>query len=228
MNKVAFLTTIFPVREDFLIDFFDSLSKQTYNKFDVLVVNDGFKNFINVKKKYQNLSITELTYSDTPAKNREYGINYCIEQNYDFLIFGDIDDYFSENRVEECIKFLKLYDVVVNDLSLFNENSIYEKKYISNRINHKSIINKEFIENKNIFGFSNSAVKIKNLEKQLFDNQLVAVDWYFFKQLLQNGFSAIFINTTLSFYRQYSDNIVGLSNNNGEYPLWWERRKKLS
>ena len=225
MNKVAFLTTIFPVREDFLIDFFDSLSRQTYDKFDVLVVNDGYKNFISIKKRYQNLSIIELTFSDTPAKNREYGINYCIDNKYDFLIFGDCDDYFSENRVEELLKNLVTFDVVVNDLILFNDNGIYEKMYISNRIEHKTKIDYEFIENKNIFGFTNTAIKLKKLNKVSFESFLVAVDWHFFRQLLKNGWSAVFINTAFSFYRQHSDNIVGLTNKSGEHLLWWEKSK---
>ena len=86
MKNVAFLTTIFPMKEQFLIDFFDSLSRQTHDKFDVIVVNDGYDIFYDVKMKYQNLSIIELPYSDTPAKNREYGINYCIDNKYDILI----------------------------------------------------------------------------------------------------------------------------------------------
>lgn len=225
MKKVVFLTTIFPVREEFLIDFFDSLSRQTYDKFDVLVVNDGYKNFMNIKKRYQNLSIIELTCIDTPAKNREYGINYCIDKKYDVLIFGDCDDYFSENRVEESLKNLEMFDVVVNDLTLFNENGIYEKMYISNRIEHKTKIDYQFIENKNIFGFTNTAIKLKKLNIVSFKSFLVAVDWYFFQQLLKNGYSAVFINTAISFYRQHTDNTVGLTNKIGEHLLWWEKSK---
>ena len=86
MNKVAFLTTIFPMNEQFLIDFFESLVLQTHKGFDVVVVNDGYANFNEIKLKYSMLNIVELKHCDTPAKNREYGINYCIECRYKKLI----------------------------------------------------------------------------------------------------------------------------------------------
>ncbi|MDQ7060728.1 MAG: glycosyltransferase [Sulfurimonas sp.] len=184
-KKIAFLTTIFPMKKEYLIDFFNSLQNQTINKFDIIVVNDGYNDFDKIKMHYgNNLNIIELKYSNSIAKNREYGINYCIENNYDILIFGDSDDYFDENRVEKSIELLKTNDIVVNDLSLFNENAIYEKKYISNRIENNSIINIEFIRDKNIFGLSNTAILLKNLDKISLYDDLIAVDWYIFTLLL--------------------------------------------
>ena len=60
LNNVAFLTTIFPMEEQFLIDFFDSLSKQTYKNFDVIVVNDGYRGFDEIKERYCKLNLIEL------------------------------------------------------------------------------------------------------------------------------------------------------------------------
>ena len=224
MKNVAFLTTIFPMEERFLIDFFDSLSGQTYDNFDVIVVNDGYDNFYDVKMKYQNLSIIELPYSDTPAKNREYGINYCIKRKYDILIFGDSDDYFSNNRVELSLNMLNSNDIVVNDVSLFSDRGVYETMYISNRLSDNSKVNYSYIKNKNIFGLSNTALKINILSKVSFDKDLVAVDWYLYKGLLKNGCKAIFTNKAITYYRQHKDNTIGLQAVKGKYYLWWEQR----
>jgi len=224
MKNVAFLTTIFPMEGQFLIDFFDSLSGQTYDNFDVIVVNDGYDNFYDVKMKYQNLSIIELPYSDTPAKNREYGINYCIEHKYDILIFGDSDDYFSNNRVELSLNMLNSNDIVVNDVSLFSDRGVYETMYISNRLSDNSKVNYSYIKNKNIFGLSNTALKINILSKVSFDKDLVAVDWYLYKGLLKNGCKAIFTNKAITYYRQHKDNTIGLQAVKGKYYLWWEQR----
>jgi len=224
MKNVAFLTTIFPMEGQFLIDFFDSLSGQTYDNFDVIVVNDGYDNFYDVKMKYQNLSIIELPYSDTPAKNREYGINYCIEHKYDILIFGDSDDYFSNNRVELSLNILNSNDIVVNDVSLFDDRGVYETMYISNRLSDNSKVNYSYIKNKNIFGLSNTALKINILSKVSFDKDLVAVDWYLYKGLLKNGCKAIFTNKAITYYRQHKDNTIGLQAVKGKYYLWWEQR----
>lgn len=209
--KIAFLTTIFPTKNEYLVDFFDSLEQQTFKNFDVIVLNDGYENFEAILQKYPNLKIIELPYKNTPAKNREYGINFVKENNYDILIFGDSDDYFEKNRIEKSIELLNAYDIVVNDVSLFNQDGIYNKKYFSNRIRNHSEINLDFIKEKNIFGLSNTALATNILDKIEFDDDLIAVDWYLFSFLLLKNKKAIFTNETQTFYRQYSNNTIGLS-----------------
>ena len=223
MNKVAFLTTVFPKNEEFLKPFFNSLSTQTFKNFDLVIVNDNFKNLNFYKNLYSNLNIIEINSSNTPAKNREAGINYCIDQKYDFLIFGDSDDYFQKNRVKKSLEFLKKTDVVVNDLSLFNIDGVFKEKYISHRINNLENIDLEFIKDKNIFGMSNTAINLKKLTKVFFDDKIVAVDWYFFKRLLEKGLKAIFTNETITYYRQHEKNTIGLSVKKNIYKLWWEK-----
>ena len=224
--KIAFLTTIFPMKKQFLFDFFNSLNNQTHDNFDVVVANDGYSNFNEIKLKYGKLNIVELEYSNTPAKNREYGINYCIERKYDILIFGDSDDYFSNNRVELSLNILNSNDIVVNDVSLFDDRGVYETMYMSNRLSNNSKVNYSYIKNKNIFGLSNTALKINILSRVSFDKDLVAVDWYLYKGLLKNGCKAIFTNKAITYYRQYKDNTVGLQAVKGKYYLWWEQRDR--
>ena len=224
--KIAFLTTIFPMKRQFLIDFFNSLNNQTHDNFDVVVANDGYSNFNEIKLKYGKLNIVELECSNTPAKNREYGINYCIERKYDILIFGDSDDYFSDNRVELALEALNSNDIVVNDVSLFDNDGTYEDMYISNRLENDSKVDYDYIKNKNIFGLSNTALKTNILSKVSFDKDLVAVDWYLYKGLLKNGCKAIFTNKAITYYRQYKDNTVGLQAVKGKYYLWWEQKDR--
>jgi len=221
--KVAFMTTIFPMQKEYLIEFFNSLNSQTHKIFDIIVINDGYKNFEEVRNKYNDLNIIELKYSSTISKNREYGINYIIDNNYDILIFGDSDDYFKKNRIEKSLELLKFNDIVVNDLTLFDKNGIHKKKYISNRVQSNTIIKYDFIKDKNIFGLSNTALNINILDKVNFDNNLIAVDWYLYKKLLKSQAKAIFTNTTETYYRQYDNNIVGLDSENSLFPLWWEK-----
>lgn len=210
MQKVAFLTTVFPTNEQYLCSFFDSLQEQTYKNFDIVVVNDGCKDFQENITAYNELNIIELKHSNTAAKNREHGINYCIKNNYDILVFGDSDDYFEKNRVEKSLELLKENDIIVNDLSLFEDENIYEEKYLSHRLDNLALIDLEFIKDKNIFGLSNTAIRLKGLEKITIPNDLIAVDWYFFSVLLCKGKKALFTNETISYYRQHQENIVGL------------------
>ena len=222
MNSIAFLTTVFPKNEKFLTLFFNSLSTQTYKNFDLVIVNDNLKNLDYYKDLYSNLNIININSSNTPAKNREVGINYCIDQKYEVLIFGDSDDYFKNNRIKKLLEYLKKADVVVNDLSLFDDNGVYEKNYLSNRLKNLDVIDLKFTKDKNIFGMSNTAIKLQDIEKVSFNKEIIAIDWYFFKTILKKGLKAIFTNETETFYRQHKNNTAGLSIKNNKYYLWWE------
>ncbi len=224
-NKVSFLTTVFSNNSQYLNNFFESLKTQTFKDFDVVVVNDGYEKFEDIKKKYeQSLNIIEIKYLNTPAKNRERGVNFCIDSKYETIIFGDSDDYFANNRVEKSIELLKNNDIVVNDLNLFDDKGVYEEKYMSHRLNNYDVIDIEFIKDKNIFGMSNTALKLKDVSKVSFDPEIAAVDWYFFRNLLTKGLKAMFTNETVSYYRQHENNMVGLNREGDMYYLWWEKK----
>jgi len=224
VKNVAFLTVIFPMKEEYLIDFFNSLTNQTFNKFDVIVINDGYKNFRDIQIKYEDLSIIELPFSDTPSKNREFGINYCIKKNYDILIFGDSDDYFTNNRIAKSIDLLTNHNIVVNDLTTFDETGILHNNYFSNRLKNNQIIDYNFIINKNILGLSNTAINLKILDKVLINRNEVAVDWFIFKNLLKLDYKAIFTNEIITYYRQHYNNTLGLKEEGGEFLFWWEKK----
>ena len=222
-KKIAFFSTIFLENKKYIPDFFNSVVDQTYSLFDVVIVNDGYDEQEQLIEQYSSLNIVILEAGKNPIENREKGINYCIEQGYDILIFGDSDDYFSRNRVEKSIELLSKYSIVVNDLNLFDGSGVYECKYISNRLTNYTEINYDFIENKNIFGLSNTALNINILGLVKFNKETIALDWVLYKNLLKNGNTAIFTNETTTYYRQYDKNLLGLNSNNGDYLLWWEK-----
>lgn len=197
---------------EYLFTFFTSLQKQTYQQFDVIVINDNYEGLNILKKTFVELNIIELKYSNTPAKNREYGINYVIDNGYSILVFGDSDDYFDYDRVQVSVEKLKDCDVLVNDLALFNEEGVYQQKYMSNRIQDGSQVDVEFIKDKNIFGLSNTALNLSILgsSRVFFPQELVAVDWYFYTKLLLENAKAIFTNKVQTYYRQHGANTVGM------------------
>jgi len=208
------------MKKTYLYDFFNSLSIQTFKNFDLVVINDGYVGFGEFIEEFNSLNIIELHSSDTPAKNREFGINFVRKNNYDILVFGDSDDYFSTNRIEISINKLKHSNIVVNDLSLFNEaDGIFSKQYLSERISNNSKIEIDYIKEKNIFGMTNSAVNVKILQEVIFDKRLVAVDWHLFSILLLARHEAIFTNETETFYRQYDGNTIGIGSKTDESVL---------
>ena len=210
-NNVGFLTTVFPMSEEYLNNFFTSLASQSYSKFDIILINDGYEDVFKFIEKFSDLSIIEVKSHDTPAKNREKGINFALDNDYEILVFGDSDDYFKSNRIEKSISLLNDNDIVVNDLTLFNNHGVYEENYLSNRIKNNTIVNVHDVKNKNIFGFTNTAIRLNNVPRVIFSDLLIATDWFFFTTLLLLDLKAIFTNSTCSFYRQYDKNTLGIN-----------------
>lgn len=116
-RKVAFLTTIYPINETFVHEFMQSLSQQTYSHFDLIIINDGFESLNSFKLLYSKINIIELNSHNNIAKNRSALIDYAKNNNYEILIFGDVDDKFKNNRVELSIKKLNEFDIIVNELT---------------------------------------------------------------------------------------------------------------
>ena len=210
-SNIVFLTTIFPASKQYLTHFFSSLANQTYKNFDLLVVNDGVSNFDKIKEQYNYLNIIYYNVNSTPSKNREFGINKVIELKYDYIIFGDSDDYFKENRIEVVSDLLLEYDIVINDITNFSSNNI-EYNFLSKILNKTAQpIN---IVDGNLLGFSNSAINTNLIKQNVqFKDNLIAVDWFFFSTLLlNNDYSIYFTDKTETFYRQHDKNTIGFFN----------------
>ncbi|WP_029846620.1 NeuD/PglB/VioB family sugar acetyltransferase [Vibrio parahaemolyticus] len=210
--KTAVLTTIFPINEEYVHDYFNSLEHQTVQGFDVILVNDGFGDLNVFKNLYSNLNIIELESAGNIAKNREVMCQFALKNQYEAAVFADIDDHFSENRIAHSLELLREYDVVVNDLTAFNENKELAVQILSSRITDGDEISLDFIRDKNLFGLSNTAIRLVGLEADTFrfPRTLIAVDWFLFTRLLYQSKRAVFTNQAITFYRQHQENTVGI------------------
>lgn len=210
--KTAVLGVVFPAVERFLDDYFVSLKRQTFKDFDLVLVNDGLDNLSEFQDKY-SLSITEVKCSGTPAKIREFAINQIKSRGYQYLVFTDSDDVLSDDRITKSIELLRDNDVVVNDLTTISSTGKVETSlYITNRLKNNANISFDFIKDKNIFGFTNTSIRVDCIKSPLsFDEDSVAVDWYLFSMLLKQGSRAVFTNEAETFYRIYESNVIGIS-----------------
>lgn len=212
MPKTAILTTTYPVDNLIAEDFFISLKNQTNQDFDLIIVNDGFSELEFFIKKYKSLRIRVLPFSGSTAKNRENGIKYCLDKGYEYIIFCDFDDYFSKNRVENSLSFLKKYKIVVNEIIPFNhETKIEDEGYISKRMCNLETFSPEFLFDKNICGMSNTAVKTDIICDFSLPDDIIGIDWYFFSMImLKSNIKGIFTNESATYYRQYENNTLGI------------------
>ena len=222
MAKTAFLTTIFPACEKYLPDFFTSLQNQTFKDFDIVVVIENVD-----KSQIKDLCTSEMTVkvvNSTQASavgNRIQGLQYIVENGYNIVVFGDCDDTFSTNRVEESLKTLETADIAVNELMLVDENlTLLHNNYLSQRLENNQRLDADFIKDKNVFGLSNTALRTNILPE--FDEipDVIAFDWYLYAEILENSeISTRFTDQCFTNYRQHEQNITGMNNLDESYIL---------
>jgi len=211
LTSTVVFTVVFPQVETYLDDFFTSLRNQTAKDFDIFVANDGLENFEAYKEKYNDLEIREKKTTGTPAQVRNKGLEKIKEEGYQEIVFSDADDFYADNRVEKVKELLKQNDIVVNDLDLVDQKGrALMQSYLSKRVRNQQKIDASFVDDKNIFGLCNTAVKTQSLKDVSFQEECIAGDWYVFSRLLNNGNTAIFTNETKSYYRQHESNTIGM------------------
>lgn len=209
------MTVAYSAALPFFCDFFDSLRNQTYKHFDVLIINDGISEFPT--HLLHGLHHTIIDYTSTPSKNREFGLNKAYELGYEHVILCDIDDFCNSNRIELSKKKLKNFDCVVNDLNIISKSGkIITEEYFSSGRKIPTEITLEYIIDKNLCGFSNTALNIKKIYPIVLPEEIKIVDWYFFTNLLIRGFSIGFEQQALTYYRQHDNNAIGITYKNIE------------
>lgn len=217
-NKTLLVGVVFPGVEKYLDDYLYSLNNQTDKYFDILIINDGVKR--EALNKFQYYTNIDINSKLSPATIRQLAYNYAIQNEYSNLIFSDTDDFFSNNRIKIIKTYLQNYDFVCNDMTLVDENKNTLKDFfLSEFISYHEFNNLDSLINKNLIGLGNSAIKLNRKLNINIPENIIAVDWFIYTVLLLNNCKGVFTNETLTFYRQYNDNLVGVSNKLSEQRL---------
>jgi len=209
-NNALLIGVIYPKVQKYLSDYCKSIKSQDMNKFDILILNDGFISRFPLKNK--RITIIDIKNKLTPTEIRMLGIEYAIENNYKYVIFSDTDDYFSLNRISVSINKLEKYDFVFNELYLINEKKdVIQKSYYTNILKKVEYLSYLEITNRNLFGLGNTAAKVIKLKDLFIPKEIIAVDWWIFSILLLNKYKGGFIKEAITYYRQHNNNFIGIS-----------------
>lgn len=209
-NNALLISVIYPKVKKYLEDYCKSIEFQDINRFDILILNDGFTGDFPLKNK--RITIVNIKSKLTPAEIRMLGIKYALENDYKYVIFSDSDDYFSSNRISVSINKLEKYDFVFNELYLTNKKKdVIQKSFYHNIIKKIEYTNYLEIIDRNLFGLGNTAVKINILEDLFIPKEINAVDWWIFSILLLNQCKGGFIKEAITYYRQHNNNFIGIS-----------------
>lgn len=214
MKDVVVVTVIHNLSLDYLNDYLLSIANQNFKDFDLLlfaqsIAEEKISYDIRSFSKYFNISIEETDILNVP-KLREHINDFLLDSDYEFCIFTDSDDIFPQNYVNKLFKSLKSgIDVVFSNPNLF-KGDIKVDNYFSGQVPDK--VNFEFLLEKNCIGFGNSAIMVDVVDKLSFPEDILAVDWWFYTNILFNGSSAKFIEDANLFYRLYESNTAGFLN----------------
>ena len=107
---ISILIPIYNTPIKFIKECFDSIEKQTYKEFEVIIVNDGSNkkttNYLSKIKK-ENWYVYHIEKSGI-SKALNFGLNKC---NFNLVARMDSDDIMLENRLEKQVEFFKKNEV---------------------------------------------------------------------------------------------------------------------
>ena len=216
MSKNAIATVFYPEAKNYIVDFLLSVKDQTMDDFVLIILNNGLKNINNYFKGIRITYIIEEIKLPA-ALARERLIKIALNQSIEKIIFADCDDIMHPDRLEISLEKLTYFDVVVNDVCLFN-NNLNLDKYFSNSLSNLQNIDLNMLYEKNFMGLSNTAVKSEVLKMNLKPSNpyLKAYDWFLWSKILLKKKSTIFIDKPLTKYRIHGNNIAHLNKNFSE------------
>ncbi|MBB6454539.1 hypothetical protein HNQ94_003028 [Salirhabdus euzebyi] len=213
--NVAFGTVIYEEGFDYSLEYIKSLNQQTYNDFDLLLLNDNLsKNKLDFIT--DNLKVTPKIYQGTnglkPHELRVELIQIAKSKNYDIIIFGDFDDVFSEDRIASIMmEFNEDFGFFYNDLYSLEFNNKFFSELPDITQNIDSILESNYV------GLSNSALNLNLVNQKIICdlNQCsnTIFDWYLYSLLLLLGLKGKKIKNGKTFYRLHSLNVAGKSEN---------------
>ena len=210
MSKVLAFTVVYPQAEKYIGDFIKCLSQQTFSYFDVLIVNDRC-NQEDISEAFSAFNTHLINSNESPSKNRQIGIEYAFNNNYDYLVFCDIDDWFLPNRFETSLYYIKNADIVVNNLNIVGEHR--ERlcdRYFSFSIDTSIVIDSNYLKDKNLLGLSNTAIKVQEKALVEFPKDISIGDWYYYSICAERGLTIVYCDDALTDYRQHDNNLIGI------------------
>lgn len=209
MNS-ALVTYVYPQAIRYFSDLANSIKTQTYRDFDFIVFGDGISAHDLPSIDYNYLFIP---ISGSLAEIRIKSLAILKGMHYSKLVFVDADDTLVKNRMELSIELLNSYHIICNDLNTINESGLLMgAKIWSKRIKNGFEFNHEFLIDKNILGFGNTAIRREMLKFwiTLPSSEVMAPDWFVFYLLLrESGKFACFSSLSQTNYRQHESNIAG-------------------
>lgn len=205
------VTYCYPSAVKYITSFLQSLERQNSIDFDLFVFNDSVE---NLESYFLETSIRTFIFdvSGTPQQIRFDSISVIRNSSYTNVIFQDVDDTMSSNRLSVTAELLTENPIVVCNLSITDEFGVVTTPNIwASRIEDGITFGASFIRDYNLVGFGNTGIRKELLESEVkFESEHIAADWFLFYQIMHNTLSkAIFTSDCCVYYRQHDNSLAG-------------------
>ncbi len=207
--------------EEYLCHQLDSLFKQTYNNFSLIISDDSSSDTTlslidEYMKNHKNISLIK---SDEPLKSAQANFWFLLKNapQCDYYMFCDHDDIWEETKIELTLeKMLEIEDpsrpaLVHSDLYVVDKavNILSSSMFSMQKLPKEQPLQSALIQN-NVTGCTvmiNSSLRSLALKKENTENMLMH-DWYLSILSLATG-TVGFVDKPLIYYRQHGNNEVG-------------------
>ena len=152
-NQNAIATVFYDGVEKYLKYFLESLEKQSYKKFKLVVFNNGLYNAVYFLQN-TSLDYKIIDISEKPIIARAKLITYLKDNNFEKVVFADADDMLFKDRCEQSFLKLNNTDIVINDFDIIDEKgNILINTYLSRRLKDRLNVKEDSIKSFNFIGF---------------------------------------------------------------------------
>lgn len=212
--------------EEFVKKTLSSVLSQTYNNYEVIVVDDGSKdNSVEVIKEYQKSypQIKLLQHEDGNNQGLPKSIELALHNsNGEWIAFCESDDYWTDNHLQEKIDFISSHsdvDLVVNDVYKFSKDeslgdlSLDDKRF--KKLSKYILPHNMFCDlySKNIIPTFSCVIVKKNIINDCDFNSPISawLDWWLWRQI---AFSKVigYLPQKLTFWRIHRDSYLNVAN----------------
>ncbi|MBD0824319.1 glycosyltransferase family 2 protein [Aestuariibaculum marinum] len=217
-NLTPFFSVIIPLynKEEFIGDTIESVLKQTFTDFEIIIVNDGSTDkSLDIVKTLENDKIRLFSKKNGGlSSTRNYGIK---KTQAEYIAFLDADDLWKEDFLETIYNLIKIYNnhfVFATNYSLLPPNVVADYTIDNFSSDQALVINNFFNITESIIAF-NSIVIHKLVFKEIgfFNENINYGEEYDFYIRCFNTFSLIYYASPKALYRIGMTNQLTYPNN---------------
>lgn len=218
-SKIAVCTSLYEAGRPFLDAFVAGLNASSPGQ-DVMLVaalhgfDDPSAAFVALDGTLP-VRFTEVPADASVAEVRCRMLRAAAETEAEYFVLVDMDDYLLPEGVAAHLAAMRDADFSYGDMALIDADgadmgrTFYQDNAIPAKLS--GVDGEAAILTRNFLGFSNTAFRRRCLDpaRLAIPDDLVAIDWWFYTQLLQDGYTGAKADRPVIAYRTHAGNILG-------------------